>query len=139
MSWRASSNLAWLRSLPAVLEDHPLARHTSFNIGGPADFFVETVDPAPLLRGARERAIPARVFGAGTIQWAWGLDGTHDRGTPSPDARVQQATVNLLADMGTRYSAARQLLLHAARTLDSGERCDLEAGMAKLFASEAAM
>jgi UDP-N-acetylmuramate dehydrogenase len=66
MSWRASSNLAWLRSLPAVLEDHPLARHTSFNIGGPADFFAETADPAPVLRGARERGIPARVIGAGT-------------------------------------------------------------------------
>jgi alkylation response protein AidB-like acyl-CoA dehydrogenase len=50
-----------------------------------------------------------------------------------------QSVGNLLADMGTRYSAARQLLLHAARTLDSGRRCDLEAGMAKLFASEAAM
>ena len=50
-----------------------------------------------------------------------------------------QSVGNLLADMATRYSAARQLLLHAARTLDSGRRCDLEAGMAKLFASEAAM
>jgi alkylation response protein AidB-like acyl-CoA dehydrogenase len=50
-----------------------------------------------------------------------------------------QSVGNLLADMGTKYSAAHQLLLHAARTLDSGRRCDLEAGMAKLFASEAAM
>jgi alkylation response protein AidB-like acyl-CoA dehydrogenase len=50
-----------------------------------------------------------------------------------------QSIGNLLADMGTKYSAAHQLLLHAARTLDSGRRCDLEAGMAKLFASEAAM
>jgi UDP-N-acetylmuramate dehydrogenase len=66
MSWRSKSNLAWLRSLPTVLEDHPLARHTSFNIGGPADFFLETTDPAPALRGARERGIPARVIGAGT-------------------------------------------------------------------------
>jgi alkylation response protein AidB-like acyl-CoA dehydrogenase len=50
-----------------------------------------------------------------------------------------QSVGNLLADMGTQYSAAHQLLLYAARTLDSGRRCDLEAGMAKLFASEAAM
>jgi len=50
-----------------------------------------------------------------------------------------QSVGNLLADMGTKYSAARQLLLHAARTLDSGRRCDLEAGMAKLFASEACL
>ena len=66
MSWRSSSNLAWLRSLPSVGEGHPLARHTSFNIGGPADFFLETADPAPVLRGTRERGIPLRVIGAGT-------------------------------------------------------------------------
>ena len=66
MSWRSSANLAWLRSLPGVAEHHPLARHTSFNIGGPADFFVETAGPAAALRGARERGIPVRVIGAGT-------------------------------------------------------------------------
>ncbi|HEY8761911.1 MAG TPA: UDP-N-acetylmuramate dehydrogenase [Candidatus Dormibacteraeota bacterium] len=66
MSWRGSAGLAWLRSLPGVAERHPLARHTSFNIGGPADFFVETASPATALRGARERDIPVRVIGAGT-------------------------------------------------------------------------
>ncbi len=55
-----------MRSLPEVEEEHPLARHTSFNIGGAADFFVETADPAAALRGARERGIPGRVIGAGT-------------------------------------------------------------------------
>jgi alkylation response protein AidB-like acyl-CoA dehydrogenase len=49
-----------------------------------------------------------------------------------------QSVGNLLADMATRLVAAQQLLLHAARTYDSGARSDLEAGMAKLFASEAA-
>ena len=66
MSWRNSTNLAWLRSLPGIVEDHPLARHTSFNIGGPADFFVETAHPAPALRAARDRGVPVRVIGAGT-------------------------------------------------------------------------
>jgi hypothetical protein len=42
----------------------------------------------------------ALVFGAGTIQWSWGLDGRHDRGGSTPDLRMQQATVNLFADMG---------------------------------------
>jgi alkylation response protein AidB-like acyl-CoA dehydrogenase len=50
-----------------------------------------------------------------------------------------QSIGNYLADMATKLTAARQLLLHAARTLDSGERSDLEAGMAKLFCSETAM
>src|SRR3954449_4295501 len=50
-----------------------------------------------------------------------------------------QSIGNYLADMATKVTAARQLLLHAARRLDSGERADMEAGMAKLFASEVAM
>ncbi|WP_299050918.1 acyl-CoA dehydrogenase family protein [uncultured Nocardioides sp.] len=50
-----------------------------------------------------------------------------------------QAVGNHLADMATQLEAARQLTLHAARTYDSGARADLEAGMAKLFASETAM
>jgi alkylation response protein AidB-like acyl-CoA dehydrogenase len=50
-----------------------------------------------------------------------------------------QSVGNYLADMATKYTAARQLVLHAATRYDAGARCDLEAGMAKLFASEAAM
>jgi alkylation response protein AidB-like acyl-CoA dehydrogenase len=44
-----------------------------------------------------------------------------------------------LADMATKLTAARQLVRYAAERYDAGERCDMEAGMAKLFASEAAM
>jgi alkylation response protein AidB-like acyl-CoA dehydrogenase len=43
-----------------------------------------------------------------------------------------------LADMGTKIEAARLLVYSAAEKKDRGERCDLEAGMAKLFATEAA-
>jgi alkylation response protein AidB-like acyl-CoA dehydrogenase len=50
-----------------------------------------------------------------------------------------QAVGHLLADMATRLTAARQLLLHAATRYDSGQRADVEAGMAKLFCSETAM
>jgi alkylation response protein AidB-like acyl-CoA dehydrogenase len=50
-----------------------------------------------------------------------------------------QSVGNYLADMVTKLTAARQLVLHAAKKFDSGERADMEAGMAKLFASEAAM
>jgi alkylation response protein AidB-like acyl-CoA dehydrogenase len=45
----------------------------------------------------------------------------------------------MLADMGSKLYAARSLLLTAAEKFDSGGRCDMEAGMAKLFASETAM
>ena len=50
-----------------------------------------------------------------------------------------QAVGHYLADMATKVTAARQLLLYAADCVDSQERADLEAGMAKLFASEVAM
>jgi alkylation response protein AidB-like acyl-CoA dehydrogenase len=50
-----------------------------------------------------------------------------------------QAIALKLGDMATRVEAARLLTEKAAQVLDRGERCDYEAGMAKLFATEAAM
>ena len=49
-----------------------------------------------------------------------------------------QSIGNYLADMATKLQAARLLVLDAARALDSGGRSDLEAGMAKLYATEVA-
>ena len=50
-----------------------------------------------------------------------------------------QAIGHHLAEMATKLSAARQLTLHAAEKYDAGERCDMEAGMAKYYASEVGM
>ena len=50
-----------------------------------------------------------------------------------------QAIQLKLGEMATRARAARLLTLDAAAAFDRGERCDLEAGMAKYFASEAAL
>lgn len=50
-----------------------------------------------------------------------------------------QAVQILLADMATRAEAARLLVRAAAEAYDRGQRCDMEAGMAKLYASEAAL
>jgi hypothetical protein len=54
----------------------------------------------------------ALVFGAGTVQWSWGLDADHDL-TPDPpeNPTMQQATVNLFADMGTRPLALQSNLV----------------------------
>jgi alkylation response protein AidB-like acyl-CoA dehydrogenase len=49
-----------------------------------------------------------------------------------------QTIQNKLADMATKIEASRLLLYSAASKRDRGERCDLEAGMAKLFATETA-
>ncbi len=60
----------------------------------------------------------ALVFGAGTIQWSWGLDDQHDRpGTPT-DSRMQQATVNLLADMGVQPLTLQSGLAGATASTD---------------------
>jgi (2S)-methylsuccinyl-CoA dehydrogenase len=49
-----------------------------------------------------------------------------------------QAIRHKLADMATEIQAARQLTHYAADMKDTGRRCDLEAGMAKLFAADMA-
>ncbi len=61
----------------------------------------------------------ARVFGAGTIQWAWGLDSNHDRGNAAPDANMQQATVNILADMNAQPTTLQPGLLPATASTDT--------------------
>src|SRR5216683_5958430 len=69
MSWRTRSSLAWLRGLPGVQKDVPLASRTSFGIGGPAEFFVELSRAdaiEKMLDGCRERDIPYLLLGAGT-------------------------------------------------------------------------
>ena len=60
----------------------------------------------------------ALVFGAGTVQYSWGLDGNHDRGSQTPDGRLQQATVNLLADMGVQPMSLQPGLVLGAITSD---------------------
>jgi len=62
-----------------------------------------------------------------------------DRMTFGKPIAKHQAIQMKLADMATRAEAARLLVEQAAQKYDSGERCDMEAGMAKLFASEAAV
>ncbi|MGA8217132.1 MAG: N,N-dimethylformamidase beta subunit family domain-containing protein [Solirubrobacterales bacterium] len=61
----------------------------------------------------------ALVFGAGTIQWSWGLDGNHDRGGSTPDPRMQQATVNLLADMKAQPDTLQGDLVPATASADT--------------------
>jgi hypothetical protein len=60
----------------------------------------------------------ALVFGAGTVQWAWGLDPENDHGGSTPDVRMQQATVNLLADMGVQPTTRMATLVAATASTD---------------------
>ena len=79
----------------------------------------------------------ALVFGAGTVQWAWGLDANHDTDTgvppelanadstrvgvdlSGPDRNVQQATVNLFADMGVQPTTLDVDLVAASASTDT--------------------
>lgn len=61
----------------------------------------------------------ALVFGSGTIQWAWGLDGAHDNGNNLPASQdMQQATVNLFADMNVQPATLQAGLIAASISTD---------------------
>jgi hypothetical protein len=61
----------------------------------------------------------ALVFGAGTVQWSWGLDSNHDRGSDATVLAMQQATVNLFADMGVQPGALQGGLVAATASTDT--------------------
>jgi len=70
----------------------------------------------------------ALVFGAGTVDYGWGVDSNHGTysGSP-PDPNMQQATVNLLADMGVQpttlqWASCQQLLPRILPHLDQPSR-----------------
>jgi alkylation response protein AidB-like acyl-CoA dehydrogenase len=83
--------------------------------------------------------VAARSLGVATAALEDSLKYAQDRESFGKPIWKHQSVGNYLADMATKLTAARQLTLHAARCYDSGERSDMEAGMAKLFASEVAM
>jgi hypothetical protein len=70
----------------------------------------------------KDEVSKALVFGAGTVQWAWGLDENHDvnsQGGGGPaDQNMQQATVNLLADMGAQPATLQSPLVAAEQSTD---------------------
>ncbi|MDT5338102.1 MAG: hypothetical protein QOD90_3607 [Mycobacterium sp.] len=83
--------------------------------------------------------VASRALGVATAALEDSLRYAQDRESFGKPIWKHQAVGNYLADMATKLTAARQLTLYAARRYDSGERADMEAGMAKLFASEVAM
>ena len=61
----------------------------------------------------------ALVFSAGSIQWTWGLDQTHDGDGAPPDSRMVQATVNVLADLGAQATTLAAGLVPAGPSTDT--------------------
>jgi butyryl-CoA dehydrogenase len=83
--------------------------------------------------------VASRALGVGTAALEDALAYAQQRESFGRPIWRHQAVGNYLADMATKLTAARQLTLYAAERYESGDRCDMEAGMAKLFASEVAM
>ncbi|MFB7441282.1 acyl-CoA dehydrogenase family protein [Streptomyces mirabilis] len=83
--------------------------------------------------------VAARALGVGRAALEDSLAYAQERESFGKPIWRHQSIGNYLADMATSLSAARHLTLYAAREADAGRRVDMEAGMAKLFASETAM
>ena len=80
--------------------------------------------------------VAARAVGVATAAFEAAIDYAQRRHTFGVPIAQHQAIQLKLADMATKIEAARLLTYKAAEKKDEGERVDLEAGMAKLFASE---
>jgi alkylation response protein AidB-like acyl-CoA dehydrogenase len=80
--------------------------------------------------------VAARAIGIAQAAFNDAIKYAQQRHTFGKPIAQHQAIQLKLADMATKIEAARLLMQNAAQKKDHGERCDLEAGMAKLFASE---
>ena len=96
---------------------------------------------AQMMRGLEvgRLQVAARALGVGRAALEDALQYAQQRVSFGVPIWQHQAIGHYLANMATKLTAARQLTLHAAQVYDSGRRADMEAGMAKLFASEAGM
>ena len=83
--------------------------------------------------------VASRALGVATAALEDALAYAQQRESFGQPIWKHQSVGNYLADMATKLTAARQLTRYAAERYDRGQRCDMEAGMAKLFASEVAM
>ncbi len=102
---------------------------------------VEGAGFAQMMRGLEvgRLQVAARATGVARAAFDDALQYAQDRESFGKPIWQHQSVGNMLADMGTKLHAARALLFSAAVKFDSGQRCDMEAGMAKLFASEVGM
>ena len=110
----------------------------------PADALLGTAEGsgfAQMMKGLEvgRLQVAARATGVARAAFDDALGYAQQRESFGKPIWQHQSVGNMLADMATKLSAARALLLSAAEKFDSGARCDMEAGMAKLFASEIGM
>ena len=124
-----------VESLRAVVRRLPRAARRRCSAAMPGKGF------AQMMKGLETGRIQvaSRALGVATAALEDALAYAQQRESFGQPIWKHQSVGNYLADMATKLTAARQLTRYAAERYDSGERCDMEAGMAKLFASEVAM
>ena len=123
-----------VESCEVVLDDHEVG--AAGLLGG-----VEGVGFTQFMAGLEigRIQVASRALGVGRAAFDDAFRYAQERETFGKPIWQHQSIGNYLADMATKLTAARQLVLHAAVRYDSGARSDVEAGMAKLFASEVAL
>ncbi|MDQ1380585.1 MAG: large repetitive protein, partial [Actinomycetota bacterium] len=138
--WR-NTRLSTLEGTTATLADGSLGYEWNVDLdngsrpAGQIDLSSTTLDEPQVLQDAgstyaagsathsvtmHRAASGALVFDAGSVQWSWGLDGTHDRGGSTPDSAMQQATVNLFADMTAQPATPQPGIVAASASTDTG-------------------
>lgn len=123
-----------IESCEIAFEDYRIAK-TAVLGGEPGKGFVQ------FMKGLETGRIQvaARSLGVAAAALEDSLAYAQQRETFGKPIWKHQSIGNYLAEMATKLTAARQLTRFAAEKFERGERCDMEAGMAKLFASEVAM
>ena len=107
---------------PAGLFDLSSTTYTSAEVFTDYGSTVQTGSTATHRMSLYRAPSGALVFGAGTVQWSWGLDDP----TSTPDTNMRQATVNLFADMGVQPYALGYSGLTAGHQVDRHDRADLD-------------
>ena len=124
-----------LETVDMVYDDHRVPRDAVLGgdagLGRGRHFMLATLEVGRI-------NIAARAVGVARAAFEAALRYAQQRQTFGVPIAQHQAIQLKLADMGTQLEAARLLTRNAAERRQRGERCDVEAGMAKLFASEAA-
>jgi alkylation response protein AidB-like acyl-CoA dehydrogenase len=114
-----------------VFEGHKIAADQILG-GEPGKGFYQMMDGVEVGRVN----VAARGVGVATRAFELGVQYAQQRETFGKKIAEHQAVLFRIAEMATKVEAAHQMVVLAARKKDSGERNDLEAGMAKYLASE---
>jgi alkylation response protein AidB-like acyl-CoA dehydrogenase len=115
----------------AVFEGHQISAEQILG-GEPGKGFYQMMDGVEVGRVN----VAARGCGVANRAFELGVSYAQQRETFGKKIAEHQAVLFRLAEMATKVEAAHQMMVKAARKKDSGERNDLEAGMAKYLASE---